>query len=337
MPIRFACPHCRQKLTVSTRKAGSQADCPRCKRELTIPEPPLQSPKPVLAAAKASIATSAAPSEGAASEPSPPPVAANERDAAEPPAPPPAEQSDADQPHIVEQPSLAAVEGEATYFTPDEGGFEGLELIYDMTGDREEPAAQPAGSDLVAVPRYVIYLQGGLLAVVALVAFAIGLLVGGTMNAPAENVAGPQTAVLRGNVQYAAASRQLPDEGAVTIAIPLDAERPDEKAPITGLRPADPVPGEAHRGVSILRDLGGGYARADAAGQVTIELPDRGRYLVLVISREKRLRAADEISTADILKLGPYFDNAADLLADRRYQLTTETIRGERRMEVTFE
>ncbi len=39
MPIRFSCPHCSQKLSVSTRKAGKSANCPRCKRELTVPAP----------------------------------------------------------------------------------------------------------------------------------------------------------------------------------------------------------------------------------------------------------------------------------------------------------
>ena len=39
MPIRFSCPHCTQKLSVSTRKAGKTAECPRCKRELTVPAP----------------------------------------------------------------------------------------------------------------------------------------------------------------------------------------------------------------------------------------------------------------------------------------------------------
>src|SRR4051812_20278583 len=37
MPIRFSCPHCTQKLSVSTRKAGKTANCPRCKKELTVP------------------------------------------------------------------------------------------------------------------------------------------------------------------------------------------------------------------------------------------------------------------------------------------------------------
>src|SRR6185369_9352245 len=39
MPIRFSCPHCSQKLSVSTRKAGKTANCPRCKKELTVPAP----------------------------------------------------------------------------------------------------------------------------------------------------------------------------------------------------------------------------------------------------------------------------------------------------------
>ena len=39
MPIRFSCPHCTQKLSVSTRKAGKTANCPRCKKELTVPAP----------------------------------------------------------------------------------------------------------------------------------------------------------------------------------------------------------------------------------------------------------------------------------------------------------
>src|SRR5205823_15025932 len=44
MPIRFACPHCHQKLSVGARKAGMTADCPRCKRVLTVPPAPPEPP-----------------------------------------------------------------------------------------------------------------------------------------------------------------------------------------------------------------------------------------------------------------------------------------------------
>ena len=40
--------------------------------------------------------------------------------------------------------------------------------------------APPGPADVVVVPRYVVYCQGALLAIVALVAFAIGMLMGGT-------------------------------------------------------------------------------------------------------------------------------------------------------------
>ena len=40
MSIRFSCPHCSQKLSVSTRKSGAKSKCPRCKQELQIPQAP---------------------------------------------------------------------------------------------------------------------------------------------------------------------------------------------------------------------------------------------------------------------------------------------------------
>lgn len=39
MPIRFACEHCGARLSVSSRKAGSQAKCPKCDEAITVPAP----------------------------------------------------------------------------------------------------------------------------------------------------------------------------------------------------------------------------------------------------------------------------------------------------------
>ena len=329
MPIRFACPHCRQKLSVSSRKAGLTADCPRCQRTLTIPplpvheptaepakqiaallapaeSPPGESPAADATAAKAlqSVATERAP----AIDPTP---------AAEslPPPDPPA--------------------GVESSYTPDDGrGFEGLELVYESPPPRV--ATPPVAADLIAVPRYAIYLQGGLLAVVAFAAFVIGLLAGGTLLSGRPAPQQPQACVISGSVTYASGPRQLPDEGAVLVVIPQSHGRPDEKAPIVGLRPGDPLPAADHRGLAILRELGGGYARADNGGRFQIQVPATGRYLVLVISNEKQSRSPNDISTADIVKLGPYFKDAADLLGDRRYQLTQETLRGDKQIQVAF-
>jgi hypothetical protein len=306
MPIRFACPNCKQKLSVSSRKAGTKADCPRCKQSITIPTPPAPAP-----AAAAKEEEDLEPSSAAADE-------------APPPEPAPLQ----DSPPIADE--------HEPY--PTFGGYEETVVVYDSP---EEPArAAPSASDqqdLVTVPRYVLYVQGGLLAVLALASFTIGLLVGGAFGGGPEGPREPQACTITGTVNYVAGGRNLPDMGAVVVVVPQNELRPDEKAPIDGLRPEDPTPDETHRGIAILREFGGGYAKTDDKGRYEIRVPDRGRYHVLVISHERQARTADNIGTADILKLGPFFDNAADLLGRHRYQLTMEIVRGDKQHNVYFE
>lgn len=229
-------------------------------------------------------------------------------------------------------------EAEEAVWTPDPAGYDGMELVYDTTDTvtvRQPGFAEH--TELVAIPRYVLYLQGGLLAVVALVAFAIGMLAGGAILTQPPAPAAAQAVLIQGSVTYASGPRQLPDEGAVIAIIPQTQSKPDEKAPVAGLRPDDPTPGDTHRGIAILRDLGGAYARADANGRFQVQLPDRGRYLVLVVSSHSQVRSIEEIQTGDILKLGPFFDNAADLLGNHRYQLTQKYIDSDEEMNVPFE
>jgi hypothetical protein len=331
MPIRFACPHCHQKLSVSSRKAGTPADCPRCKRKLSIPTPPPEPERP-LPPAPAPVAASREPVANGQS-----PVASSQLP----------EVGGFDPVQLAERLAAAETavavaepppEAEEAVWTPDPAGYEGMELVYDTT----EPATsrQPAfaeHTELVAIPRYVLYLQGGLLAVVALVAFAIGMLAGGAILTQPPAPAAAQAVVIQGSVTYASGPRQLPDEGAVIAIIPQTQSKPDEKAPVAGLRPDDPTPGDTNRGIAILKGFGGAYARADANGRFQVQLPDRGRYLVLVVSSHSQVRSIEEIQTGDILKLGPYFDFAADLLGNHRYRLEEEFFRGDRDLPVAFD
>jgi len=298
MPVRFACPHCRQKLSVSSRKAGREAHCPRCQRLLTIPAVEADRIAPQEPESKHDPLTS---SEQAASS-------------AEFVIAPPA----------ADEPQLAF------------GGAEEFELVFDTTDDAAVNAPEDAHPDWIAVPRLVLYLQGGLLAVVALVSFALGLIAGGAFSGGAAPSA-PRACTLEGTINYASGNRNLPDPGAVIAIIPESGQRPQRKAPVSGLRPDDATPDANHHGIAILREIGGGYARTDDRGRFQVRVPDRGKYLVLVISSAREVRDLGDISTADLLKLGPFFDNAAGLLGRQQYRLTSELVRSDRQLNVLFE
>jgi hypothetical protein len=333
MPIRFACPHCHQKLSVSSRKAGTSADCPRCKKKLSIPTPP---PEVKLPAAPVVVAEQQE-DRGQRTEDSSRKSAAETFDAARL-AEKLAESETAVAVAEPPQQPEPAPEAENAVWTPDPAGYEGMELVYDTA--EASTVSQPAfaeHTELVAIPRYVLYLQGGLLGVVALVAFTIGMLAGGAILTQPPAPAAAQACVIRGSVTYASGPRQLPDEGAVIAVLPQSQAKPDERAPVAGLRPEDPTPGDTNRGIAVLRDLGGAYTRTDANGRFELQVPNRGRYLVLVVSNRSLLRSVEQIQTGDILKIAPYFDDAADLLGNHRYQLTPESFQGDQDFPVVFE
>jgi hypothetical protein len=304
MPIRFACPHCRQKLSVAQRKAGEQADCPRCHQPLTIPQPP----------------------EEKGSEPKGSGVFGGIESATMADVPPPKTPDATSTPPPV---------GHEPIFLPDAGEFQGLELVYE-TPATEPPVAVPqASADVVIVPRYVIYLQASLLAAVAFLAFVIGIPFGITL-APQQS-SGPQACKITGSVTHRYGPRNLPDKDAIVIVLPQLPHGPGEKIPVSGLRPGDPSPETENKGLLILQEMGGGYARTDSSGRFELEVPRRGRYLLLVISRDQRSRSSGDDKAADVRKLRPYFDNPAQLLGDRRYRLSSESFRGDRELTITFE
>ncbi|MCI0361293.1 MAG: hypothetical protein L0211_22655 [Planctomycetaceae bacterium] len=308
MPVRFACPHCRQKLSVSSRKAGREANCPRCHKLLTIPAAPpeVERPRPQIPDAQPAANNTAQPETAPVSEPE---AAAPTESAAA---------SFEDPPHL------------------DYGGPEDFELVFDTSDDEAVAAPAPSHPDLIAVPRLVLYLQGGLLAVVALVSFVLGLMAGGAFSGGTAQSA-PRALTLEGTINYASGNRNLPDHGAVVAVIPESGLRPQRKAPVSGLRPDDATPDENHHGIAVLRELGGGYARTDDHGRFQVRVPGRGKYLVLVISSARQVHSLDDIQTADLLKLGPFFDNAAGLLGRQQYRLTSEIVRNDRQLNVVFE
>jgi hypothetical protein len=234
-----------------------------------------------------------------------------------------------------EKPAASAPMGEAPEFLPDADEFAGLELIYETTSEPKAPPAPSRVSDVVAVPRYVIYMQGGLIALVALVALVIGMLLGSTFGGRSETEA--RSGAVTGSVTYADGPRSRVDVGAVVMLLP-QGRRPDEKIPIKGLRPADRQPDDGEKGIAMLRDVGGAYARADENGHFELHVPNSGRYWLVVISREqKRTGAGRDLRNADLAKLARFFESASGVLGDREFRISEETIRGDRRLDVAFE
>ena len=73
MPIRFRCPHCDRKLSISSRQAGSEVSCPSCQERLRVPEgqeptSPVERSASDVATDATGLAVSTVPSERDASE-----------------------------------------------------------------------------------------------------------------------------------------------------------------------------------------------------------------------------------------------------------------------------
>ena len=171
------------------------------------------------------------------------------------------------------------------------------------------------------MPRSVLYLQGILLGVVALAAFALGVQIGGGVGQPGgdSDASGPQE--ISGTVLAAfgdGAAR--PDEGCVIMAFPEDV-RPsvNERASAEGLRPGDPLPGGGDSRLLAVAAMGGAYARADEKGEYRLQVPGAGGYFVLFVSRSVRRGSDEAMNRTDLAQLGRYVAPATELLGDRKY------------------
>lgn len=311
MPVKFHCQHCDSTLSVSSRKVGQKVTCPRCHQFATVPFPDATS---ALAEQPIKSTTELAP-KGAAPEPLAETLPAT---ALPLPPPPPPDYDDA--------PGWNSGEDEVTWVYESE-----------QPTHAYDPQAALIDYDKVALPRYVLYGQGALLGVVAFVSLLLGILIGrGTT--PTVQVAGPaKPCNLTGKVSYLSSSgNKVPDAGAVVIVLPKG-ERPAEKAPIEGLRPGDPLPGDDQPSLSRIKGIGGDYTRANEQGEFKVRVPSTGDYFVLVLAKGAARKQSDTLNRDDLAEMGRYFLPAPDLIGDRKYLWQTESIKRDKHVQFTLE
>jgi hypothetical protein len=309
MSIRFRCS-CGQKLRVGDDKAGQRAKCPRCKSAVTVPAASENSDEPV-----------------------PPP--SSELPSQSPSSELPAKEPHAAPPLSTEDPTAARRDMEKV------GPVLPEIVIRDDSEDWAHDSASPPPRtesvidyDKVAVPRRVLYLQGILLGVVALVSFVLGMLM--SDRPPPEQAANAQPCVLSGQVTYGE-EQSRPDDGSVIIVLPVD-RRPaaDARVSIEGLRPGDPLPADSNISMRTIRSLGGDYVRTNEQGQYRLRLPENGRYHVLIISHRSARPSSDQMEMSDVAQIGRYFASVTDLISDRKYQWRTLAIRRDESLDATF-
>lgn len=355
MPIRFACEHCNSVLSVSSRKAGQNVTCPKCRQP--TPVPLLET---VAAAAKTSerivpAAEAVTPATSVAPAATPPPApritlpaesiaAAKSLPAETPPIEPPHVAPAPVEPSFKirtapQSPQEPAFTPPAFFDDPAESSDE-VTWVYEDAPASGAPLAS-AGTidfDRVSLPRYVLYGQGVLLMTVAIVALTLGIVIG-RGSAPREEVqrGAAQPCYLTGVVQQQTrGGRTVADGGAVVIVVPQD-QRPQDKAPIEGLRPDDPLPDAAQPSLARIKAIGGDYARADDQGYFKLRVPDHGEYFLLVVSRHVQRPSSRRLDPVHLAQMGRYFLPAPDLVGDREYRWTAESIKRDKQYTITFE
>ena len=215
--------------------------------------------------------------------------------------------------------------------------YDDAELVYDGDASGAAQQARPVVRDLVAVPRRFLYLQGILLGAVAVGSFAMGIkFAGRTVSPDAE--AHREPCLVSGVLSYRTRNGlELPDEGAVVIAVPTQ-QRPGSngRVAIEGLRPGDPRPKASHESLQRLRTLGGDYARTDQFGAYELRLVSGGDYYVLFLSDNAARGPNEQLDKRDLAQLGRYFHHTVELLGDRRYDWRELAVRGDRSVDVSF-
>ena len=296
MPIKFPCPHCNRSLSVPSKRANTEVVCPKCHQGLTVPA----------AASRTSTSTASKQRSKKTSARSKAPSVDNAAPLSEI--------------VIVDKPPTEASTAAHTK----------------KIKRARRLADQPVNENALAIPRYVLYLQGILLLVLALVAFSLGLLVGGLGGKLNRGgTAGLQPVVVSGKVTFVSVDGLTSnDDGCVVFLLPRGTF-PGTKIPVDGLLPSDPTPDQDHPGIQEIKRIGGDHSRSKVTGDFRVNLSTGGRFYLLVISRNKE--RMETIPTNHLAEIGDYFDSTKKLLGDRQYRWTKEVIRSNHQVPIKFQ
>ncbi len=290
MSIRFRCHRCRRLLGIASRKAGSRIQCPKCGVSQAVPSEE--------AAAAALAMDQFAKAQENFDSVSDLVVFEDEPSAIE-----------TSRPRVTETAQPSTSQGTSSVAPPVQFSAE---------------PGRPVPPGMILFPRRTVYVQGILFVVIALAAFASGYFIGrgdASRKLQVERKKAQMEKVLvEGKLTYnPGAGQRVGDEGAAIIALP-QGKPIDRKIPFEGLRPQDPVHSEPRQSARLIGKLGGGFARADTAGDFHLLAPDKGKYFFLIISKNTNRQAEAQIDEIDLSAMAEYFTDARALIGRCKYR-----------------
>lgn len=190
------------------------------------------------------------------------------------------------------------------------------------------PGAPPG--DWIMLPRQAVYIQGLILAVVALGGLGAGYLIGRGGASPRQSITSRQSGaveqvLVEGRLLYDTGSQLVGDRDAVMLLLP-QGMRPDIRFTAQPFRPHDPPPDPSDPTWRRFSELGGVLARADQEGKFTVVVPQPGRYWMLLISRHTNRAETDRIEDVDRDRIEEYFVSADEIIGPRKYRWTLEQL-----------
>ena len=199
-------------------------------------------------------------------------------------------------------------------------------VVHDNRWDDHPPAepfdnieTESLSGHPITITRRVVYLQGGLLGLIAFLGLLLGIIIGRLTDNSKSGLSETGPIRVSGKITIEEHSTVKSDVGAVIIAFPSD-HYPDEKIAVNDLRPDQRPPSDKHLSISIIEGLGGGYTRANSRGRFQLKLPVGGDYHVLVISGNSHRPEGKLPATKDLAEMGRYFLLATDLLDQYNYR-----------------
>ncbi len=191
-------------------------------------------------------------------------------------------------------------------------------------------AARRASEGWLLVSRNAVFLQGGIIFLVAIGAFVAGWFMGGGARVSDSNGGGKNqaedTVLIQGTLTYESSEGGVQsDGGAVVIAWPQGAMANPRIDP-QSLHPAQPAPADGSHVMLAMEEAGVKYARVAPDGAYHLVLPRRGDYYLLFISSHAARPLNQAVAESDMEVVRRLFSPPTSLIGRQKYRLVRDTL-----------